>query len=205
MDAGIGRVWQTLKETGLDSDTLVVFTSDNGGQRNVGANNGPLRDGKQSMYEGGLKVPFCAVWPDRIKPGSRSEQVAVTMDLYPTLLEAAGVEIEHPIDGTSLLPLWKGERASLPEERTLFFHRREGGERYQGLTIHAVRQGPWKLLKNSPFEPLELYNLSEDPQEQRDLAQTRRQQFRRLSAALRLQIQRGGAVPWQPPGRRDFK
>ena len=69
MDEGIGRVLKTLKETGLADNTLVVFTSDNGGQLNVGANNGPLRDGKQSMYEGGLKVPMAAVWPGRIEPG----------------------------------------------------------------------------------------------------------------------------------------
>ena len=85
------------------------------------------------------------------------------------------------------------------EDRDLFFHRREGGERYQGLTIQAVRRGDWKLLQNSPFAPLELYNLAADPEEQMDLAATNRGKFRELSAALRVQIQRGGAVPWQRP------
>lgn len=202
MDAGIGKVMQTLAETNLAKNTLVIFTSDNGGQLNVGANNGPLRDGKQSMYEGGLKVPACAVWPDRIEPGSRSDEAAMTMDLFPTVCEAAGAEIKHTVDGRSILSTLLG-KPHQSKGRDLFFHRREGGTRYGGLTINAIRRGDWKLLQNSPFAPLELYNLREDPQEQKNLARTNRKQFNDLSAALRVQIQRGGAVPWQPPSRRD--
>jgi arylsulfatase A-like enzyme len=204
MDHGIGEVLATLGETGLADDTLVVFTSDNGGQLRVGANNGALRDGKQSLYEGGLKVPFAAVWPDRIRPGRRSDRVALTMDLFPTLCEAAGVSIGHTIDGRSILPTWLG-KPQPPEDRDLFFHRREGNPRYQGLTINAVRRGSWKLLRNSPFAPLELYDLASDPLEQHDLSAARPDRFRELAAALRLQLQRGGAVPWQPPDRRDLR
>jgi arylsulfatase A-like enzyme len=200
MDDGIGRVMATLKETGLADNTLVLFSSDNGGQLSVGANNGPWRDGKQSMYEGGLRVPFCAVWPGRIRPGSRSDRIALTMDLHPTICEAAGASFNHAIEGRSILPtlLGNGQR---PEDRDLFFHRREGGDRYGGLTINAIRRGDWKLLQNSPFAPLELYNLMDDPKEEDDLATTNRQKFRELSRALRVQIQRGGAIPWQRPGR----
>jgi arylsulfatase A-like enzyme len=203
-DAGIGEVMATLNATGQSANTLVIFTSDNGGQLSVKANNGPLRDGKQSMYEGGLKVPCCAVWPERIRPGSDSDRSALTMDLLPTICEAAGVDVEHAIDGRSILPTLLG-KSQPAEKRDLFFHRREGGERYAGLTINAVRRGDWKLLQNSPFAPLELYNLKDDAQEQHDLAKTNRQKFRELSAALRVQIQRGGAVPWQAPNRRDFR
>jgi arylsulfatase A-like enzyme len=202
MDAGIGTVLATLEEAGLADDTLVVFTSDNGGQLDAGANNGPLRDGKQSMYEGGLKVPFGAVWPGRIAPGRRSDRLALTMDLFPTLCDAADVAIEHTIDGRSLLPTLLG-REQPREDRDLFFHRREGNPRYQGLTVSAIRRGDWKLLRNSPFAPLELYNLEEDPREEQDLAATEEEMFRDLAQALRLQVQRGGAVPWQPPSRRD--
>jgi arylsulfatase A-like enzyme len=202
MDDGIGQVLETLETTGLAENTLVIFTSDNGGQTNVGANNGPLRDGKQSMYEGGLKVPACAVWPGKIRAGSRVASIGMTMDLFPTVCAAAGVTVDHAMDGRSILPVMTGD--SQPEQiPDLFFHRREGGDRYGGLTINAIRRGDWKLLQNSPFAPLELYNLANDPLEEKDLAEVSRQKFQELSAALRVQVQRGGAVPWQPPSRRD--
>ena len=204
LDDGIGRVLAALRKNGQHENTLVIFTSDNGGQIEVGANCGNLRDGKQSMYEGGLKVPACAVWPGRIDTGRRTTLRAATMDIFPTLCEAASAEIEHHIDGRSLLPTLLGSEQDF-DGRDLFFHRREGGERYGGLTINALRRGDWKLLQNSPFAPLELYNLADDPPEERDLARENRQKFRELSAALRVQIQRGGAVPWQPPARRDAK
>ena len=204
MDDGIGQVMKTLSETGLADNTIVVFTSDNGGQLSVGANNGGLRDGKQSMYEGGLKVPGCVVWPARIKAQSRSSRMVMTMDLFPTLCEAAGVQTEHLIEGKSFLPTLLGQPQ--PEwKRDLFFHRREGGDRYGGMTIQAIRRGDWKLLQNSPFAPLELYNLQRDPTEQVNLAEKERKVFRELSRALRVQIQRGGAVPWQPASRRDAR
>jgi len=202
LDAGIGQVVRTLHETGLAENTLVIFTSDNGGQVDVGANNGPLRDGKQSMYEGGLKVPCGIVWPGRVAADFTSSETGITMDLFPTICAAAGVTFDHRIDGRSLLPVLQGLKiASLP--RDLFFHRREGGTRYGGLTTNAIRRGPWKLLQNSPFSPLELYNVADDPWEKSDLSKTQRGKFNELSAALRVQIQRGGAVPWQPAGRRD--
>jgi arylsulfatase A-like enzyme len=195
MDHGIGQVMDTLRETGLDKNTLVIFTSDNGGQLNVGANNGPLRDGKQSMYEGGLKVPFCAVWPGKIPAGGQSNRIAITMDIFPTVCAAAGVSNTPAIEGRSFLPTLLGE-AQPAEDRDLFFHRREGGERYGGLIINAIRRGDWKLLQNSPFAPQEMYNLSDDPVEKNDRAHANRQKFRELAAALRVQVQRGGEVRW---------
>lgn len=201
MDDGIGRVLATLKETGLEKNTLVIFTSDNGGQLNVGANNGPWRDGKQSMYEGGLRVPMCATWPGRIKAGSRHNAATITMDIFPTLLEAASARHNEPIDGRSFLPLLLG-KATEAQPRDLFFHRREGGTRYGGLIINAIRRGDWKLLQNSPFAPQELYNLRDDPAETNNLAGKNRKKFNELAGALRVQVQRGGAVPWQRPERK---
>ena len=198
MDDGIGQVIQTLRETGLDKNTLVIFTSDNGGQLNVGANNGMLRDGKQSMYEGGIRVPTCAVWPGKIEPGSRSDVRIVTMDIFPTVCDAAGAKFEHPIDGINLLPVLTGEQDSL-KPRNLFFHRREGGTRYGGLIVNAIIQGDWKLLQNSPFEPQQLFNLAKDPVEANDLAKKNKQKFQELAKALRAQVQRGGQIPWQRP------
>jgi len=202
MDAGIGKVLAKLEATGLTKNTLVIFSSDNGGQLSVGANNGSLRDGKQSMYEGGLKVATCAVWPNHIEPGSRSEALGITMDLFPTICEAVGAKVDHEIDGRSLLPVLLGKKQDVGG-RDLFFHRREGGTRYGGLIINAVRRGDWKLLQNSPFAPQELYNLKSDPQEQNDLARKERKKFNELAAALRVQVQRGGAAPWQPPQRKN--
>ena len=118
------------------------------------------------------------------------------MDLYPTICAAAQVKFKHRIDGVSQLETFLGKQMETVD-RDLFFHRREGGERYGGLTINAVRRGDWKLLQNSPFEPLELYNLKTDPLEMQNLASTNKDVFRALSQALRLQIQRGGRVPWQ--------
>ncbi|MEZ6044636.1 MAG: sulfatase-like hydrolase/transferase [Planctomycetaceae bacterium] len=152
MDAGIGQVLNALEETGQAEETLVIFTSDNGGQLSVGANNGPLRDGKQSMYEGGLKVPTMARWPGKIKAGTRTSFVALSMDLFPTAM--AINDIDHPdgIDGQSLLPTLLGEeQAPLREE--CYFTRREGGQAYGGKTIEALQYQDWKVVQNTPFEP----------------------------------------------------
>ena len=198
MDHGIGQVLDTLKETGQEKNTIVVFTSDNGGQLNVGANNDPWRDGKQSMYEGGLRVAFCAKWPGRIEAGSRSDHIALTMDIYPTVLEAAGIKPNAGIEGRTFLRTLHG-KGQPQYKRDLFFTRREGGNRYQGKTIDAVIRGEWKLLQNSPFEPLELYNLKRDPKEENNMARKAPKIFNELSTALRAQLQRGGKIPWQKP------
>jgi arylsulfatase A-like enzyme len=198
MDHGVGRVLETLDSTGLAESTLVVFTSDNGGQLNVGANNGPLRDGKQSMYEGGLKVPAIVRWPGRVSPGTTTDFRVLSMDLCPTLLAAAGIAPPASLDGVSFLPTLEG-RTQEPLRKDWFFHRREGGRPYGGKTIDAVIRGDWKLLQNSPFAPQELYNLRDDPREQTDLAARERAVFGDLAAALRRHIQRGGQVPWQRP------
>lgn len=196
MDHGIGKVVAALNKTGVAENTLLIFTNDNGGYLKVGASNGNLRGSKQEMYEGGIRVPMCAVWSGHIPPASRSDHIALTMDLFPTLAEAAGVTIDHEIEGRSILPVLRGQ--NIPQfERDIFFTRREGGEVYGGKTIDAVRSGDWKLLQNSPFAPLELYNLKEDPLEEHNLINERPKIRRRLSAALRKQIQRGGQIPWQ--------
>ncbi len=196
MDHGIGQVLTTLRRSGFEDNTLVIFVSDNGGQLNVGANNGPLRDSKGSLYEGGIRVPAIASWPGKIGANTATNYAGLTMDLYPTLLEAAGVPVTHHIEGISLLPTLQGEAQDW-EDRHLFFSRREGNLRYNGKTVEAVRHGAWKLLQNSPFTPLALYNLDQDPQEQHDLSQDHPDMFRRLAAALRRYIQQAGQVPWQ--------
>jgi arylsulfatase A-like enzyme len=194
LDDGIGKVLACLKDCGVSDNTLVIFSSDNGGQLEAGANNGPLRAGKQDMYEGGIRVPMCAVWTGQIKPGSRCGRVALTMDLYPTICEAAGATITHAIDGRSILPTLLG-RSQPTEDRVLFWVRREGGG-YNGRAYYAARYGDFKLVQNNPFEPMQLYNLKDDPQEQKPLDR-KHKMYQRLFTALRNHVIEAGAVPWQ--------
>ena len=198
LDHGIGQVIDSLKANGQWENTLTIFVSDNGGQLNVGGNCGNLRGGKQDMYEGGLKVPACAVWPGVIEAGKASEFPFLTMDLFPTALEAAGGKSPGGIEGKSILPLLNtGTQKAF--ERDVFFTRREGNHKYMGDSSWAMRRGPWKLLKNVPDGPWELYNLDSDPLEATDLRKKKPQKFNELSKAMRAQIQRGGSVPWQRP------
>lgn len=200
MDHHIGRVISTLKETDQWEKTLTIFVSDNGGQLNVGANCGTLRGGKQDMYEGGLRVPACAVWPSVIKPEQTNDFSFLTMDLFPTIIEAAGGTIRTKIEGCSILPLLKSGQQK-PFQRDVFFTRREGNRRYMGDCSHAMRRGPWKLLKNYPDGKWQLFNLQKDPRETTDLSKSQPKIFNELSAAMRKQIQRGGSIPWQNPKR----
>lgn len=195
MDDGIGRVIEKLEATGQRDNTIVIFTSDNGGYLRVGANCGNLRGGKQDMYEGGIKVPMCAVWPGHIEAGSRNDRVALTMDLYATICDAAGARIDHDIDGVSILPTWKGE-SQPPGDRTLIWVRREGNRRYQGRDYYAARKGDFKLVQPSPFSPYELYNLKNDPLEESPLPETHKM-FNELADALRDHINDTGMIPWQ--------
>ncbi len=196
MDHGIGQVLAALKENNFHDQTLVLFVSDNGGQLNVGANNGSLREGKGTVYEGGLRVPAIASWPNQISSGVVSDALLTTMDIYPTILEVARIRMTHLIDGVSFLEALMGGSEPDPN-RTLFFSRREGWLRFGGKTIEAVRRGAWKLLQNTPYTPLELYNLEQDPSETTDLAATETEVFRELAGLLRQYIQDSGKVPWQ--------
>lgn len=196
MDDGIGQVIKALKESGQYDNTIIVFSSDNGGHLPSKANNGPLRDGKQSMYEGGLKVPTAISWPGKIAAGSMSENRYLSMDLYPTLLALAGMEPKDNIEGQNFLPeLLNGSQADF--DRPVYFTRREGGTRYGGQSIYAVRLGDWKLLQNSPYEAYELYNLKDDPQEQNNLMEEEPEKYEELNKLMMQHIQKGGQVPWQ--------
>jgi len=150
------------------------------------------------MYEGGLKVPTAVFWPGKITPGTRTDFRAMSMDLFPTILDLAGIEPADDLDGKSILPTLLGKEQQ-PVRKHLFFRRREGGLRYNGKTIEAVIRGEWKLLQNSPFAPLELYHLKQDPLEKNNLAKKAPKVYKELAAALRREIQRYGEIPWQRP------
>lgn len=196
MDAGVGKVIQALKTSGEYENTIIVFTSDNGGRVDLGANNGNTRSGKGSMYEGGIKVPACIFWPGKINGGITHDQVLVTMDIFPSVLDAAGVKYNKDlIDGISFYPLVQNKMDTFPE-RTIFFCRREGGMEYGGKPIDAVRKGDWKLLQNYPFAPRELYNLKADPLEQLNLISSNKEKYKELNELLQLHIQRSASISW---------
>jgi arylsulfatase A-like enzyme len=197
LDDGVGQVMAALESSPHADNTLVIFVSDNGGQLDVAGSCGPLRGGKQDLYEGGIRVPMIAYWPGRIAAGSRSEAIALTMDLYPTVLAAAGVERAAP-DGISILPVLLGEETALPD-RDLIWMRREGGNGHFGFAYYAVRRGPWKLVQNRPFEGIQLFNLDEDPLETRNVVAEESAMARELSFVLQRHLQRSGSVRWQQP------
>lgn len=197
LDHCIGRVLKTLQETGLDKKTLVVFSADNGGSLPHGQNNDPWRDGKQSHYDGGLRVPFMMRWPGHITAGSKCDYQGLNFDLFATFLELAGLPRSPELDAVSLVPALSEKKIKV--SRDLYFVRREGGSEYGGKSYEALIRGDWKLMQNNPFSPLELYNLKDDPLETTNLAAKNRKVVNELSAALRAHIQRGGATPWQKP------
>ncbi len=202
LDAGIGRVIEALRQSGQYDRTAIVFTSDNGGQISVGANNGPLRDGKGSMYEGGLRIPGCIRVPGRTKSGSVTHAICSTVDLLPTLAELAGGLPPVGIDGISLVPLLTNPDRLWPE-REIYFVRREGGIQYAGLTTEAVIRGNLKIVHNLPTNEFELFDLDQDPQETTNLASKARGEFRDMLNRLQYHVQRGGESAWQKP-RQEF-
>jgi len=154
MDEGIGQLMATLDRLGIDRDTLVVFTSDNGGERF--SDNWPLVGGKMDLMEGGIRVPYVVRWPGRIAAGGVCAQPILTMDWMPTFLELAGVEAhpDYPLEGGSVLP-WLDD-PSLERPRRLFWRMKHNAQK-------AMREGPWKYLSIGGHEYL--FNLDQDARE----------------------------------------
>ena len=198
MDHEIGKFLGAINQLGIAKDTLIVFTSDNGGSIPHGALNGMLRGGKQDHWEGGIRVPTCAVWPDTIAIG-RTDAPGITMDLLPTFCEIAQTNVNHEIDGQSLANVFlKGSKGD--PDRTLIFVRREGNRRYQGRAYYAIQRGPWKLLQNNPFEPMLLVNLDKDPAEEHPMPPAGKI-ANELNRTLMDHIQKAGTIPWQKTAR----
>jgi len=160
MDEAIGKVLDALKRTGVDDNTLVIFFSDNGGARKNFANNGILRDYKQSVYEGGIRVPFIVRWPGKLPKGAVCDEPVISLDIVPTICAAAGAKLpgDRVYDGKDMLPVLRGQKKG-PLHKTLFW--------YDGADQWAVREGKWKLLFRKGS--LELYNLQEDIGEKNNL------------------------------------
>lgn len=197
MDHGIGQVLGHLEARQLLEETLIVFTSDNGGQTDVGARNAPLNGGKQDMWEGGIRVCTSVVWPGKIEAGSRSGYPGIGMDFFPTLAEIVGAKIENEIDAVSFAPLLLGEKFEAPQ-RPLFWVRLEGNQKYGGIPYHAARIGDWKLLRNTPFEPYQMFDLANDPGEAHPIPRQKApQKYNELFESLMMHVNTAGKWPWQ--------
>jgi arylsulfatase A-like enzyme len=186
IDDSVGRILATLERLGLAQDTLVIFTSDNGPWLSYGDHAGsatPLREGKGTSFEGGVRVPFVARWPRRVPAGTVVQEPAMTIDLLPTIAHLAGAPLpERPIDGRDIRPLLLGERGATSPHEALFF--------WWGRELQAVRSGRWKLHFPHDYRsldgpagsggqpgrytqlhtPLALFDLTVDPGEATDVS-----------------------------------
>lgn len=184
LDDNVGRIMNTIEELGLSETTLVVFTSDNGGNEynfaanELATNNHPLRNGKGNINEGGQRVPFIAVWPDRIEAASVNAGLVSSIDLFSTALAAADAPVApaQVVDGINLLPVLFGDE-QIDEGRALFCHFPHGPPATGTVAGTSVRRGPWKLTRffadgNDQADRLKLVNLDNDPGEKNDLSKS---------------------------------
>jgi arylsulfatase A-like enzyme len=203
MDENVGRLLEALKDQGVDENTWVIFTSDNGGlstlfRKNAPTANGPLRAGKGWCYEGGIRVPFIISGPGVLRPGHVEELPVLSMDVFETVLSLAGIQ-SSATDGEDLLPLITGEHAF---ERVLFWHY----PHYHGSAWtpgSAIRKGDWKLVVFYEDNRYELYNLKEDLGESEDLSLDFPEKVEELKALLNKKLQEtNGQLPVINTGRR---
>jgi len=197
VDESVGRVMQILEELNIADKTVVIFTSDNGGKvaelneftpedmgPRVGpTSNAPLRWGKATPYEGGIRVPAIIRWPGVTQPGRVTGEPITTVDYFPTILEIAGLKQpeDREIDGESLVPMLKG--AEILEREAIYWHFPHY-HRYTNSPYSVVRAGDWKLLKWYDRETFELYNLREDISEKNDLSKTMPEKVHELNTNL---------------------
>ncbi len=197
LDTSVGRILKKLDELKLSNDTIVVFTSDNGGLRKiytgvgeVVSTNAPLRDEKGTLYEGGIRVPMIVRWPGVVEPGSVHEAPTTTADLLPTFCAMADAALPgQPIDGASLVTLLKNPEASLDRE-AIYFHY---PHYHHSEPAGAIRAGDWKLIEFLADGRLELYNLRDDIGERKNLATTRPELAKDLQQKLANWRRKSGA------------
>jgi uncharacterized sulfatase len=212
LDHLVGRVLVALDELDLAQNTLVVFTSDNGGHPEFSAN-GPLRGSKWNVYEAGLRVPWIVRWPGKVRAGATSDAPFIGTDLLPTLAAATGTALPRGValDGRNVLPLWRGETPGPGKRaRTFVWHfpyyhpetnfakarPQIGVDDFavsQTFPQSAIRHGEWKLVHFYEDNRDELYRPTADASEQNDLAAREPQKTRELRALLDAQLREVGA------------
>jgi len=171
VDWSAGQILDAVRKAGIEKNTFVLFTSDNGGAR--GLSSAPLRGGKGSAWEGGVREPTIAWWPGKVPAGSVCKEIASTMDLLPTFAKWAGGKVpdDRVIDGRDVGDLFLGKPGAKTPHDRFFYH--------QADNLRAVRSGPWKLFRNGP-----LYNLDEDLGEKKNLASKRPGVVKRLKGYM---------------------
>lgn len=181
MDTAIGRVLNAIGDFGLNENTLVIFTSDNGSL----FGNKPLRRNKGHLYEGGIRVPWMVRWPGKVAAGTSCDVPIITTDTYPTVMEAAGISLEkdYICDGESLLPLLR-QTDSLQRD-SLYFHYPNYAFHKQNRLGSAIRQGRYKLIRWYDDDSVELYDLDSDIGEKKNLAKTQPE----LATKLRMKLE----------------
>lgn len=191
IDRDMGRIFGLLKELGLDRDTVVMFSSDNGPHQEGGHkmpffdSNGPLKGMKRDLYEGGIRVPFIVRWPGTVEVGRVSDHISGFQDILPTLCDLAGVQAQPKTDGLSLAPLLTGRTGEQKRHSHLYWEFYERGGRL------AVIKGDWKAVRlnvqKDPDAPIELYHLSNDPGEERDVASKHPDIVREMAAIMKAE------------------
>lgn len=185
MDRAVGKVMGTVRQLGLEENTIVIFMSDNGGlstSEGHPTSNLPLRAGKGWMYEGGIREPMIIKWPGVTIPGSASNEPVISMDFYPTILEMAGLPLRpnQHVDGQSLVPILQGEQM---DRGRLFWHYPHYGNQ-GGSPSSAIRRGNYKLIEFYEDDRVELYNIAEDIGEKFNLADQMPEKAREMRQEL---------------------
>jgi len=182
MDREIGRIMALLKELGIDDNTLIFFSSDNGPTFNGGTDSeffnsaGPLRGLKTMLYEGGIRVPLVARWPGKIKPDTVSEHISAFWDFLPTFAELLGTKPPSDIDGISIMPTLLGNNEKQGFHEFLYWE--YGGRQ-------AVRMGDWKAYRKDVSSRIELYNLKYDIAEQHNLTEKKPDMASKMKEIMR--------------------
>ncbi len=197
VDQGVGMIRDKLRELGLSQDTIIVFTGDNGGEDRV-TSNAPLRAGKSTLYEGGIRAPLIVYWPGVTPPGRICHTPVCSVDFYPTFAQAAGVRPApgQVTDGVSLMPLLKDPEAPLDRDAFYWHYPLDKSHFLGGRSAGAIRKGDWKLIEFFDTGTTELYDLSKDPSEQRNLADKESNKRQELLTKLHAwQRSVGAAIP----------
>jgi arylsulfatase A-like enzyme len=215
MDKSLGDIINYLEKNGLDKDTYILFTSDNGGLSLKGSRSGephtqnlPLKQGKGSLYEGGIRVPMIAAGP-QIKPGSVSKQYIVSEDYFTTILQMANAyptSVKQIVDGKSFLPVLQGKQKIVDQKKSMVWHYPNNwtNVNLKGISwASAIRQGDWKLIYFHKQQVLELYDLSKDIAEMHDLSSQEIAKTKTLANLLTQKLkERNAAMPsWLSTGK----